>query len=253
VKTFPIDQIAAWLRAARSAVAFTGAGVSTESGIPDFRSPNGVWSRTKPILFAEFLRSAESRLEYWRQKVESHPEIAAAQPNVTHRALADWEMSGRLRGVITQNIDGLHALAGSRSILELHGTAREVACLSCDWRCDAEPLVAEFKESGIVPRCPRCHGIVKHATISFGQSRPAEVLGEAMRWARNSDFFLVLGSSLVVEPAASLPRIAKEGGARLVIVNREATPLDAIADLVVQAPLGETLAAIQELIEEMRA
>jgi NAD-dependent deacetylase len=247
--TSSLKTVAGWLAEARHAVAFTGAGVSTESGIPDYRSPNGVWARTQPVLFDEFLRSPDARLEYWRQKAQSHVEIHAAQPNVTHLALANWELSGRLRGVITQNIDGLHRAAGSRQVLELHGTAREIACLRCDWRCDADPMVREFNATGVVPHCPRCLGVLKHATISFGQSLSAEVLGAAMRWSREADLFLVLGSSLVVEPAASLPRIAKESGARLVIVNRERTPLDSLADCALCAALGETVSQLKTLVE----
>lgn len=244
-----LETVAGWLAGARFAVAFTGAGVSTESGIPDYRSPNGVWSRTQPVLYDEFLRSPEARLDYWRQKAQSHVEFHSAEPNVTHAALADWESSGMLRGVITQNIDGLHRCAGSRQVLELHGTAREIACLSCDWRCDADPMVREFNAAGVVPSCPRCRGLLKHATISFGQPLSADVLGSAMRWSRDADVFLVLGSSLVVEPAASLPRIAKESGARLAIVNREPTPLDALADVVVHAALGETVARIRAALD----
>lgn len=245
-----VHEIAGWLRDAASAVAFTGAGISTESGIPDFRSPGGVWSRTQPVYFHEFVRSADARLEYWRQKSEQHRDMADARPNLAHRILAGWEASGRLRGVVTQNIDGLHQDAGSQRVLELHGTNRAVACLSCAARFPAGPLVAEFERTGVVPACPRCDGLLKHATISFGQSLSDAVLTEAMEWSRAADVYLALGSSLVVHPAAGLPELAKRSGARLVIVNREPTPLDEVADCVVRGPLGEACEAIEQALQK---
>ena len=237
------EQLAAWLLAAKSAVAFTGAGISTESGIPDFRSPGGIWSQAQPVYFDDFLASEESRYEYWRQKSVSHRDFSGAVPNEAHRVLADWEKRGLLRGVITQNIDGLHQDAGSQSVLELHGTARDVACLGCDWREPAGEWVERFERDDRVPDCPACGGIIKHATVSFGQSLPEDVLRTAANWSRESDMFLAMGSSLVVEPAASLPRIAQEQGGRLVIINRDATPLDASADLVIHESLGDALSA----------
>lgn len=241
-------QIASWLLDARAAVAFTGAGVSTESGIPDFRSPQGIWARSKPVQFDDFLRSPDARYEYWRQKAEAHEEIASAQPNVAHRAIAGWEASGRLRGVITQNIDSLHTLAGSRHVLELHGTAREIGCLACGRRFDANLMVREFHASMRVPDCPECGGLLKHATISFGQSLPMEVLDEAVQWSREADLFLAFGSSLVVTPAAELPSVSKRSGARLVIVNREPTPLDGMADLVIRHGIG---AIVEKILAAM--
>jgi NAD-dependent deacetylase len=239
-----INRVADWLASAQSAVVLTGAGISTESGIPDFRSPGGVWSKYRTVYFDEFLTSPAGRHEYWRQKCEMHREFADAQPNVGHQVLARWETAGRIRGVITQNIDGLHQLAGSRRVLELHGTARQAACLDCAACYDIGPLVEQFLTQNHVPDCPACGGRLKHATISFGQMLPADVLMEATRWSREADLMLAIGSSLVVTPAADLPRIAKENGARLVILNRDPTPLDAIADVVLNAPIGETLSAI---------
>lgn len=236
---------ARWLAEAQAAVAFTGAGISTESGIPDFRSPGGVWARYVPVYFDEFLGSADARHEYWRQKSEAHRDFAAATPNAGHQALARWESLGRLAAVITQNIDGLHQLAGSRRVLELHGTARQVACLDCQSRYDADPLVARFLATGAVPPCPSCGGpLLKHATVSFGQALPPDVLQEACALSKAAQLFLAIGSSLVVEPAASLPRLAAQHGARLVIVNREPTPQDATADLVIPDSIGQALAAI---------
>lgn len=242
--------IAFWLMEARTAVAFTGAGVSTESGIPDFRSPQGIWARSTPVEFGEFLSSSEARYEYWRQKAEGHHAIASAQPNIAHSALAEWETAGRLRGVITQNIDGLHTLAGSRRVLELHGTAREVGCLACGERFDAEPMLQVFRESNRVPECPTCRGLLKHATISFGQQLPERVLAEAVQWACEADLFLALGSSLVVTPAAELPLLAKRSGARLVIVNRDATPLDGMADLVIRHGIGELVGKTAAILNQ---
>ncbi|HET6879902.1 MAG TPA: Sir2 family NAD-dependent protein deacetylase [Pirellulales bacterium] len=240
-----ISQIAAWLAEAKSAVAFTGAGISTESGIPDFRSPGGIWTRYRTIYYQEFLASGEARLEYWQQKAEGQLDFSRAEPNVGHRTLAGWEEAGRLQAVITQNIDGLHARAGSHRVLELHGTAREVSCLDCQVRYDADEMVAEFQQTGKVPSCRSCGSeLLKHATISFGQQLPAAVLHEAFALSRKADLFLAIGSSLVVEPAASLPRVAKEAGSRLVIINRDATPLDPRADIVLHEPIGKTLASI---------
>ncbi len=242
------ERIAGWLRDSRMTVAFTGAGISTESGIPDFRSPGGVWSRTQPIYFDEFLRSAEARYEYWRQKAEAHRDFAAAEPNAAHRVLAAWESAWRLRGVITQNIDGLHQLAGSRHVLELHGTAREISCLGCSARFDADEKVKEFVATDRVPDCPNCGGMLKHATISFGQQLPVDVLEESAVWAQEADVFLAMGSSLVVHPAAGLPQLAKHSGARLVIINRDPTPLDDLADAVIHAGLGTTLEQIDSIL-----
>jgi NAD-dependent deacetylase len=243
-----ISQVAEWLAAARSAVVLTGAGISTESGIPDFRSPGGVWSKYRTVYFDEFLESADSRFEYWRQKSEMHREFAAARPNAGHTVLAKWETAGRIRGVITQNIDGLHQFAGSERVLELHGTARQAACLDCLARFDIEPFVAAFLANPCVPECPECGGRLKHTTVSFGQMLPHDVLMEATRWSRDSDLMLAIGSSLVVTPAADLPRVAKERGARLVIINRDPTPLDPLADAVIRASIGETMTAIENSI-----
>lgn len=230
--------ITEWLAESESVIAFTGAGISTESGIPDFRSPGGVWAKNDPVYFDDFMSSADSRYEYWRQKAEAHADFADASPNITHRKLAEWEHSDRLQGVITQNIDGLHQDAGSESVLELHGTARKIACMDCNWREPADAWVAKFQSEDRVPECPSCNGRLKHATVSFGQALPSDVLQKAAKWSTESDLFFALGSSLVVEPAASLPRLARDQGAKLVILNRDPTPLDSIANLIVNAPLG---------------
>jgi NAD-dependent deacetylase len=239
-----IAQVAKWLATSQRAVVLTGAGISTESGIPDFRSPGGVWSKYRTVYFDEFLASADARHEYWRQKCEMHREFDDARPNPGHCVLSRWEAAGRIRVVITQNIDGLHQLAGSREVLELHGTARQAACLDCGARYDIEPLVAQFQSTGRVPDCPQCGGRLKHATISFGQMLPADVLMQATRLSREADLMLAIGSSLVVTPAADLPRLAKSAGARLVIINRDPTPLDRIADVILRHSIGDVLIAI---------
>ncbi len=238
--------VAQWLAESHSAVAFTGAGISTESGIPDFRSPGGVWATNQPVYFDDFVNSAEARHEYWRQKVISHRNFADARPNAGHHVLARWEQSGKLEAVVTQNIDGLHQLAGSEHVLELHGTARFVACLDCGVRFEAGVMVARFLEQDRPPECPECSGIMKHATVSFGQSLPMDVLQESIERAREAEVFFAMGSSLVVHPAASLPMLAKQSGGRLVIINRDPTPQDDYADAVINASVGETLAAIDE-------
>src|SRR4051794_22499619 len=243
-----IEEIVAWLAAARSAVVLTGAGISTESGIPDFRSPGGVWSKSRTIYYDEFLESAAARHEYWRQKCEMHRDFASAEPNNGHKILARWEAAGLIRGVITQNIDGLHQMAGSQKVLELHGTARQAACLKCKARYKIGPLVEQFVTEDRVPECAKCGAPLKHATISFGQSLPADVLMEANRWSREADLMMAIGSSLVVTPAADLPRMAKRDGARLVIINRDPTPLDELADAIFNDSIGEVLVAIDTVL-----
>lgn len=246
------EQLAQWLTESRSSIAFTGAGISTESGIPDFRSPGGIWATNQPVYFDDFVSSEESRVEYWRQKSLAVREFADAKPNSGHEVLARWEEQGLLDGVITQNIDGLHQLAGSREVQEIHGTAREVLCLDCGWRDDVGPWVDRFLVDRKAPRCPDCDGPLKHATISFGQSLSADVLGQCSTWARESQLFLAMGSSLVVHPAAGIPELAKQHGARLVIINGTATPCDEVADLVIRAPLGETLMAADHAVQSLR-
>ncbi|MEM9656744.1 MAG: NAD-dependent deacylase [Planctomycetota bacterium] len=243
-------QVAEWLDAAANAAVLTGAGASTESGVPDFRSPGGVWSKYRTVYFDEFMASHEARHEYWRQKVEMHAEMADAAPNAGHLVLAKWQDQGRLRGVITQNIDGLHQLAGSKQVLELHGTAREAACLDCRWRGPIEPFIESFQREQATPDCPECGGRLKHATISFGQSLPVQVLNEAAAWAQEADLFFAIGSSLVVSPAADLPRVAAASGARLVIINRDPTPLDPVADIVLHDSIGEVLTQIDEYLPD---
>lgn len=244
-----VAQVADWLTNAQTAVAFTGAGISTESGIPDFRSPGGVWSKTQPVYFDDFLRSAAARVEYWRQKAAAHADFGSAQPNRGHQVLAKWERTGRIQGVITQNIDGLHQQAGSHTVLELHGTARFVVCLDCQERYETGEMVARFLQAQQPPACSRCGGITKHATVSFGQSLPADILERSLTMSRGADLFLAMGSSLQVQPAASLPLVARESSARVVIINRDATPCDELADVVIHESIGATLGQIDEAMQ----
>jgi len=245
-----LEQVAKWLAGAKTAVAFTGAGISTESGIPDFRSPGGVWATNRQIYYDEFLESESARYEYWRQKAIAHGDFTTSSPNAGHLTLAKWQAAGFLRTVVTQNIDGLHQDAGSQDVIEIHGTARFIRCLDCDSRYDAGPLVEQFQADDAVPPCPDCeNGRLKHDTISFGQSLNPEVLDRAVQLSGGADVFVALGSSLVVEPAASLPRLAKQNGARLVIINRDPTPLDAIADAIFNDGIGTVVTQIDQMIK----
>jgi NAD-dependent deacetylase len=237
----PIAQAAALLARAQRAVALTGAGLSTESGIPDFRSPGGVWERFRPIEYQEFLASHAARKEHWRYKQATVPVMLAAVPNAAHVALAELEAAGRLHAVITQNIDALHQRAGNRRVLELHGTNLEAVCLQCAARVSIGAALAQLDHGAEVPACLACGGWLKPATVSFGQALPADVLQEAATLARESDCLLALGSSLLVQPAASLPGLAQHHGAALIIINLGATPYDDAADVVVHARVGEAL------------
>jgi NAD-dependent protein deacetylase/lipoamidase len=239
-----LDRARRLLAASRRAVAFTGAGVSTASGVPDFRSPGGIWSRYRPVPIQEFVVSEEARRRYWIYKKETHADFARAQPNAAHRTLARLEADGRLLGVITQNIDGLHQDAGSRTVIELHGTNRRVECLSCDREYAAAEIQDRLLAGCQVPTCDSCSGPLKAATISFGQALRPEVLADALRLARSADLLLVLGSSLVVYPAAAIPHEAAAAGAEVVIINREPTPADRIAAAALQGAVEELLPAL---------
>jgi NAD-dependent deacetylase len=241
-------RIARWLQDAKSAVAFTGAGISTESGIPDFRSPGGIWATSQPVYYQDFLSSERARYEYWRQKAVSHRDFISSEPNAGHRVLARWQAAGFLKSLITQNIDGLHQEAGSQDVLELHGTARYVACLKCHQRFEAGSWVQQFLDKDVVPDCPECGGLMKHATISFGQTLDPDVLDRAAVISAAADLFFALGSSLVVHPAAGLPPLAKSNGARLVIVNRTPTDQDHLADVVLNESIGTALRAIDRML-----
>jgi NAD-dependent deacetylase len=233
------------LAEASAVVGFTGAGISTESGIPDFRSPGGIWTTSKPILFEAFLASEEARRETWRRKFATHPTIAGARPNAGHRALAKLVEQGKMSAVITQNIDGLHQASGipDDKVIELHGNTTYALCLDCRRRYELAWVREIFADGERLPVCADCGGHIKTATISFGQSMPEAEMERARAATLSADLFLVLGSSLVVYPAAGFPRLAKRNGARLVIINRDPTDQDASANLVIHAGIGETMRA----------
>ena len=241
------EQTARALIARASRIAgFTGAGISTESGVPDFRSPDGVWARNRTVYFQEFLSSEAGRVEYWRQKMEGWPAMRDARPNAGHHAFVALHAQGKLQAMITQNIERLHQRSGLPAdlVLELHGTTTEAVCLTCGDRIPSDEACRRVADGELAPRCTLCGGLLKPATVSFGQAMPHDVMVRAYAAAESCDLLLAVGSSLVVEPAASIPRIAKRAGARLIIVNREPTPLDVIADVVMHGEIGDTLPAL---------
>jgi NAD-dependent deacetylase len=227
-------------------VVFTGAGVSTESGIPDFRGPGGIWTRYAPIDFKDYVRDAELRRESWRRGLHTYADMADAQPNPAHLAIADWFQIGLVSGVVTQNIDGLHQKAGlpASAVMELHGNAHSVGCLSCDARFDRLAIHERVLAGDEDPACTGCGGMLKTTTISFGQAMPEREVAAAERLHAAARLCVVIGSSLVVYPAAMLPEITLDAGGRLAIVNESETHLDHRATLVARARAGELLAAV---------
>jgi NAD-dependent deacetylase len=238
-----VDDLRRMIAEAERIVAFTGAGISTESGIPDFRSPGGIWTKYKPIEFGDFLASAEARRESWRRKFASEETMRKATPNAGHRALARLVEEGRMIAVVTQNIDGLHQASGvpDDRVIELHGNSTYAACLDCRRRYELDWVREIFAVGERLPHCTACGGIIKTATISFGQAMPEAEMDRAREATLAADFFIVLGSSLVVYPAAGFPILAKRNGSRLAIVNREPTDQDELADLVINAEIGATM------------
>lgn len=234
------------LASCRRAVVFTGAGISTESGIPDFRSPGGIWERHRPIYFAEFIASEDGRRRYWRQAVALKELFGGPRPNRGHVAVARLVEAGTVTSVITQNIDGLHQAAGvpEDRVIELHGTVAHATCLSCGHRHELKPILEAFERDETLPVCRACGGIVKTSTVDFGQSMPEVAMARAEQASLACDLFLVVGSSLVVYPAAGFPALAKRHGATLAIVNRDPTDLDPVADLVLHEEIGATLGAV---------
>ena len=241
-----LEQFRKLLDASRRAVVFTGAGISTESGIPDFRGPQGLWKTIKPTQFQDFVAADSVRQETWRRRFEGDRVMERAMPNKGHLAVARLVAEGKVAAVITQNVDNLHQDSGvpADRVIELHGNATYATCLSCASRYEMSALEAELQRSGRVGPCSRCGGIVKSATISFGQSMPVDAMRRAEEETLACDLFIVMGSSLVVYPAASFPEVAKRRGAALVIVNNEETGLDDMADLVLHRPIGETLSYV---------
>jgi NAD-dependent deacetylase len=241
----PAEALARELKQALRIVVFTGAGISTESGIPDFRSPGGVWSKMKPIYFQEFVGSEAKRREAWTRVFSGAAGWVGKQPNAGHHAVARLIHAGKASSIITQNVDNLHQASGvpEARVIELHGNASYATCLECGLRHELEELRPVFVDRGEIPVCRECGELVKTATISFGQQMPEEPMMRAEEETHLCDLFLVLGSSLVVTPAALFPVKAKRMGARLVILNREETPLDDMADLVLNEEIGPTMTA----------
>ena len=246
-----LHRLIALIEAARRMVVFTGAGISTESGIPDFRSPSsirggGIWSRIQPIPFQNFLSDPEARRLTWQRRLEMEETWAKVQPNDGHKCVAELVAQGKASHVITQNIDGLHQISGvlDGQVIELHGTTRRAACLECGTRVEIGEVLTQFETCGQAPDCASCGGLIKTATISFGQPMPEPEMARAETATLACDLMLVLGSSLAVYPAAGFPLLAKRNGARLVILNRDETPQDAIADLAFRAEIGPTMRAV---------
>jgi NAD-dependent deacetylase len=242
----PVDQFAAILRASQRALFFTGAGISTESGIPDFRSPGGVWTKMQPIYFQDFVASEDKRRESWRRRFDNKDGWVGAQPNRGHLAVAELIKRGKANAVITQNVDNLHQASGipPERIIELHGNASYATCLTCHRRYELVDIEREFKSTGNVGPCPHCGGIIKSATISFGQQMPQLQMQRAAEETMSCDLFIVLGSSLSVFPAADFPLRAKQNGAALVIVNRDPTEQDELADVIIHESIGDTMTEV---------
>ena len=235
------QELSQYINEAKNIVIFTGAGISTESGIPDFRGPQGVWKTNTPIYFQDFIGSEEVRKESWKRKFTGQDIIKKAKPNIGHLAVAEIINTHQSAYLITQNVDNLHQDAGvpDDKITEIHGNASYASCLDCGIRYELKPIKKDFLENETVPYCDSCGGIIKTATISFGQSMPEEGMQMAQRKTLGCDLFITIGSSLVVYPAAGFPKLAKEIGANLIIVNNEPTDFDPIADLVIHEQIGK--------------
>jgi NAD-dependent deacetylase len=242
-----LQRLGSMIDASERMVVFTGAGISTESGIPDFRSPGGIWTKNQPIDFSEFISSEDSRRESWRRKFNVDATLRKARPNAGHRAIAQWVASGKVSSVITQNIDGLHQASGvpDEQVIEIHGNTTYATCLDCAERYELEPIREQFEIDETLPLCTQCNGIIKTATISFGQAMPEQKMILAQEESCACDLFMAIGSSLVVYPAAALPGLARRAGARLVILNRDPTDQDGMADLVLNLEIGPTLGGLE--------
>jgi NAD-dependent deacetylase len=242
-------ELSDYLRSSRRALIFTGAGISTGSGIPDFRGPQGVWTRRQPVYFQDFMTSEAARIEHWDYKLEGWDGFRAARPNAVHNAIVKLERAAKVLMVVTQNIDGLHALAGTSAerLVELHGTNLLVECQSCKWRGDPEPHFQFFRMNRKPPLCD-CGGFLKPATISFGQSLEPQVLERAQAAAARADLVIALGSTLSVYPAASFPLLAARRGAPYVVINRGATDHDheSTVSLRINGDVGEIFPAVVE-------
>ncbi len=231
-------------------VVFTGAGMSTESGIPDFRGPQGLWKKMKPVDFNDFVSSETVRQNTWQSWFEHSSGLLRAEPNAGHRAIANLVLSGHVSAVITQNVDNLHQQSGvpAERVIELHGNASYAKCLSCGRRSELADIEREFAATRAVAPCSDCGGIIKTATISFGQMMPEEPMRRCEQETLESDLFIVLGSSLTVYPAAGFPQLAANNGAKLVIINQEPTALDSVADLTISDSIGKVVTAAAEIV-----
>jgi len=244
-----IKQAVNLIKEAKRITAFTGAGVSTESGISDFRSPGGVWDKYRIVTFQEFLSSHEARVEYWSMKKELFLEMKNAKPNKAHIALAELEKTGKLDCLLTQNIDGLHQDAGSTNVIELHGTNRKAICVKCGKLWPIKEIQVILESGNLDPCCDICNGFIKPATISFGQPMPEKEMLDAYKCASRCDLLLMSGSSLQVEPAASIPREAYRAGAKLIFINRTETHYDQLASILFRENTGEVLGEIVERLK----
>ena len=247
-----IQEFASRIRESREIVVFTGAGISTESGIPDFRSPGGIWTRYRPVTFQEYMASEAARIEVWKRRLETHEAHKKARPNIGHYFVQSLDAKGKLIGLITQNVDGLHSMAGlsDEKIVELHGTNRKIICLNCNKSFNPDEIIEGLVGNFISPKCDACGGILKSAAVSFGQAMPQEAMRRAQDWTEHARIFIVMGSSLQVQPAASFPVLAKRNGALLAIINRETTPLDDYADFVYEGAIGEFCRSFNSLIAD---
>jgi len=250
-----IEIVSQWIVEAQRIIVFTGAGVSTESGIPDFRSPGGLWDRYDPeeFYFQRFVSSEKSRKMYWKMHSELYGLLTSVKPNAAHQACVELDRFERLECVITQNVDNLHQEAGlpAEKVIEIHGNALQVACLECDARHTRAEIQGWLEAGEEVPLCRKCGGLLKPTTISFGQAMPVAQMKEAEARMKRCDLFIVIGSSLVVHPAALMPGYAKAGGARLVIVNLTDTPYDDKADLVIYGKAGEVMGEIVQRVRQL--
>ena len=244
-----LESLRTMIELAERIVVFTGAGISTESGIPDFRGPQGVWKSKPPIDFRDFVTSEEVRRKSWELRFSDVYKLTGAEPNAGHDAITKLVKDGKVTHVITQNVDGLHQASGTPDelVIELHGNTNYSKCLDCEKHFENEDIKKKFLKSGTIPYCDGCGGIVKTATISFGQQMPLEEMQRAEQASLACDLFIVIGSSLVVYPAAGFPRVAKQNGARLIVINNEPTDLDKLCDLVLHQQIGPTLSTVVNL------
>ena len=234
-------------------IIFTGAGISTESGIPDFRSKGGIWDKYRPVYFDEFMSSREARIGYWERKIAFYPDLINAKPNPAHMSVAELHEMGLLEAVITQNVDGLHQESGvpGEKVIELHGNTRRARCMSCLKIVSIHDVHKRIEEGDPAPEC-ECGGYLKSDTISFGQAMPVDEVEKATRLSRNSDFFMVVGSTLLVHPAAAMPGYARETDSFLVIVNLSETPYDDVCDVLIKEKAGEVLPMIVNQVKQLR-